>query len=177
MLSTSTRKPKFGLAVAIASCLVFATAAFAAARVGWHGLTQTERNTRIVERAMEDLGDNTGMSCKVWVQNVVNDASDGAVYPPQNLNDYTWRSHPYVHRYPHPFPNSGFRKGQIIQMRWHQENGTTTPHTAIVVSKTSTGMTWIECNWSAPNVVSTRTVSFSTFLTKTRGLFNVYEIE
>lgn len=174
-------RPKFTVIASVVLCLAFVNVAIAMAQVGWHGLTQIQRNALILNRAQQDNGRYTGMSCKVWVQNVVRSASGNVVNVPTNANDYTWNSsNPSsdVYRYPQPFPQRGFRPGMIIQMRWHNNNGTFSPHTAIVMNRTSSGMTFIECNWtpSGGQTVNTRTITYNNFYEKTRGLFNVYEI-
>lgn len=172
------RKQKSVLVASIVLCLAFVTTvATASVRTGWHGLSQTQRNRLILARAQEDNNRYTGVQCKEWVQNVVYNASDGEVYPPRNRNDYTWYDHPYVYRYPRPYPLNGVEPGQIIQMRWRNPNGTITPHTAIVVSRNSSGMTWIDCNWTnRDRTVRTHDVSYDLFNRRVGYYYNVYEI-
>lgn len=171
-----SRRPKFALAASVVLCLAFVTAATAAVMTGWHDLTQSQRNRLILNRANQDLNRNVGVECKEWVQDVVYGASNGAVYPPQNRNDYTWQTHRYVYRYPHPFPISWVEPGQIIQMRWRNRNGATYPHTAIVLDKTSSSMTWIDSNWNRDTVVKSHVVTFRDFDRQVGSYYNVYEI-
>lgn len=144
----------------------------------WHGLSQSQRNTEILDVALDQVGDYTGMQCKHWVQEVVDEASQGAVYPPTNKNNYTWNSHSKVRTLPKPFPINAVQPGHIIQMQWRNNNGTVYPHTAIVKSKTSTKMTWVDCNWYGDETVTTHSVLFTDFYTAVNGYnYNVYEIK
>jgi hypothetical protein len=166
---------KSRLVAFLAVCAAIVTTAVAAT-TGWHGLSQSQRNSRILNRADDDLNQNVGMSCKEWVRRVVRNASGGEVGIPSNQNDYTWNSHPYVYRCPQPYPISWVQPGQIIQMRWTNANGTSTPHTAIVLSRTSTSMTWIDSNWQGDEVVRTHSMTYSHFNNRVGNNYNIYEI-
>jgi hypothetical protein len=174
-----TRKSKF--VISALSCLVFVIAAGASMVIPWHGLSQGQRNTAILNVAMDQIGDFTGMQCKVWVQDVVNEASLGEVYPPQNINDTTWASSSNVKRMLKPFPIEWVIPGDIIQMQLKQVDGTTTPHTAIVVRKNRLAMEWVDCNWhhkSAPETVFRHTVKYTDFYKAVQNYnYNVYEIK
>lgn len=144
----------------------------------WHGLSQNQRNAEIREVALDQVGDSTGMQCKHWVQEVVYEASQGAVYPPTNKNNYTWNSHSKVRALPKPFPINAVQPGHIIQMQWRNNNGTVYPHTAIVKSRTSTKMTWVDCNWNGDESVITHSIRFTDFYNAVDGHnYNVYEIK
>ena len=169
-------KRKLSVVASVIACLVIVATATATV-IGWHGLSQSQRNSRIINRADNDIGDYTGQSCKEWVRDVVEDASDGLVtIPSTRSNNYQWYSHPYVAPCLHPFPINWVQPGQIIQMRWTNNNGTTTPHTAIVLSKTSSSMTWLDCNWQGDEVVRTHSMTFNYFNNHVGSYYTVYEI-
>ncbi len=143
----------------------------------WHGLSQSQRNAEILDVALDQVGNNTGMQCKHWVQEVVDEASQGTVYPPPNQNDYTWRSSSDVRKMLKPFPIEWTQPGQIIQMRWKNQDGATYPHTAILKNKTSTKMYWVDCNWNGDETVSVHSVTYSQFNQAVGDKYNVYEIK
>jgi hypothetical protein len=157
--------------------LVCSVSAASALANWWHGLSQNQRNTEIRDVALNQVGQNTGMQCKHWVQEVVYSASQGTVYPPANQNDYTWHSSSNVRTMLKPFPIEWAQPGQIIQMRWKNQNGTTYPHTAILKSKTSTKMYWVDCNWYGDTTVNTHSVTYNDFNRAVGNKYNVYEIK
>ncbi len=165
----------------VVGCLALAaTTATAFVAVGWHGLSQSERDSRILSRARSySSGTYTGMSCKEWVRRVVRDASGNVVtIPATSSNDYQWESSADVYGYAATqCPPRGIDSGRIIQMIWtNQSNGRTNPHTAIITSITSTGMNWIDCNWNGDQRVQRHFVSFSDFNTRVRNNYTVYKI-
>ncbi len=174
----NVRKSHIGLAVTVLFCLATATLATPSLVNWWHGLSQSQRNTEILNTALDQVGDYTGLQCKAWVQDVVDEASDGVVNPPQNQNDYTWYTSSNVRVLPRPFPIDAVQPGQIIQMRWRNHDGSIHPHTAIVKNKTSTKMTWVDCNWNGDETVRVHTIYFSDFYWAVNGYnYNVYEIK
>ncbi len=171
-------KSRIVLSVLALLALVCTVAASPSMVNWWHGLSQNQRNAEILDVALDQVGDDTGLECKPWVQAVVNEASNGTVNVPSNLNDYTWKSSSNVRVMPRPFPIETVKPGQIIQMRWQNHDGSVYPHTAIVKSKTSTKMTWVDCNWRGDETVMTHTVYFSDFYWAVNGYdYNVYEIK
>lgn len=169
-------KRKLSVVAAVIACLAIVATATATV-IGWHGLSQSQRNSRIINRAMGDLGDDMNMQCKEWVRLVVREASDGeVVIPSTRSNNYQWYSHPYVQAMLMPYPINAVQPGQIIQMRW-TNNGNTVPHTAIVLSRTSSGMTWIDCNWlNNDETVRTHYMTYNYFNTHVGYNYTVYEI-
>ncbi|TAN58324.1 hypothetical protein EPN15_01445 [Patescibacteria group bacterium] len=131
----------------------------------WRNLSQGARNQAIVDRAAQDIGKYVGLNCKKWVQQVVPAASRGVVNIPLTLPEadgWYWDYSPYV-----VGMSGGIRAvqpGWIIQMNWLLSKGWT-PHTAIVVGKTSTGVYLVESNWCDPPCykVGLRWVSFTDF--------------
>jgi hypothetical protein len=159
--------------------IVLVSSAAFALSTSWHDLSQSERNQRILSDGHEDLNDDVGVSCKIWVRNIVREASGNLVtIPSTKSNGYQWYSHPDVYAVPQPSPVEWVTPGCIIQMKWRNQNGTTYPHTAIVVSKNSSGMTWIDSNWNGDQVVRTHFVSYSQFYTAVQGYrYTLYYIE
>lgn len=144
----------------------------------WHNLMQSQRNAHIIARAQQDVGVNVQQSCKEWVRTVVLNASGNTVtIPPNSSNDTRWQSHSYCRRYAPPVSMANFRVGYIIQMRWRNQNGVSNPHTAIILSRTSSGMDWIESNWQGDQTVRIRHVSFSQFNQAVGSNYSVYKIE
>lgn len=150
----------------------------------WHSMTQSQRNSLIVNRAYQDLNIQVGKSCKEWIRDVVLESSGWHVTIPSNQpapNDYMWYSDPTGQVVGMSMPIENVAPGHIIQMRlssgW--------PHTAIVASKTSTTVTFIESNWdSTPSinsdaVVRTRTITFLQFYSKLQnsGSYSVYFVQ
>ncbi len=176
MFLTKTKSRRVKIIVACLALITTAAAAMAAT-VGWHGLLQSQRNSRILTRANQDLNINVGVECKEWVQRVVNSASGGVVTVPTNRSNTEWRSSTDCYKYPHPFNIEWVQPGQIIQMHWrNQSNPNQYPHTAIVLRKSNSGMTWIDSNWFGDRTVRTHTITFSQFRTCVGNRFNVYEI-
>jgi len=145
----------------------------------WHGLSQGERNIRIMVCAMGDLGDNVNLECKEWVRDVVRRASGGKVIIPSTKpNQYQWYSHPHVQSYSRGCPPPGVAPGRVIQMVWHnQSNSNVSPHTAIVTNVTNTGMTWVESNWSGDRTVRIRNVSYLEFQRCVGNEYTLYRIK
>ncbi|MFH1254885.1 MAG: hypothetical protein V1667_00190 [bacterium] len=142
---------------------------------GWHELSQSARNQAIINAACRDLNQTFAeLSCKKWVQNVVKNASGGAVSVPQTVDPpgYYWYSSQYTIGRSSRIENA--KPGEIIQM---DLTNYTDPHTAIVLSISAKGITFIECNWCSNNckIVSTRYVDFSTFYKQVVN-FSIYYV-
>jgi hypothetical protein len=143
-------------------------------RAWWYNLSQTSRVNYILNRAKADNGKYVGVECKPWVQRVFPSASRNVVdVPPTypNASGYSWYSSPY-------FVKAGsitsVLPGDVVQMRW---NGG--PHTFIVVSRQSTGLTVIDSNFSSktkPNYVQIHSITFKEFAAKTGGYYTVYRV-
>lgn len=158
------KKFGFTLSAVMAIWVMTLTIGAAKATAGWHDWTQQQRNQAIVNRAYDDNNAWVGESCKEWVRTVVYDASSGAVTIPSTHPDlYYWYSHAYV------VGRSGLiqyaQPGEIVQMKLTSGY----PHTAIVVSVSAYGVTFIESNWDATPedetdaYVHTRYVTFADF--------------
>lgn len=133
----------------------------------WRGLTQIERNQAILDRAYRDIGIDVKMQCKPWVQRVVPDASRGVATVPATSPDpagWYWQMNAYAIRY---YGNIRYVKpGWIVQMNLKKTDGTITPHTAIVVGVSSSGVNWIDSNFyskTQPNVVTVHFMTFTDF--------------
>ena len=145
----------FGIVATICPKVIGATS--------WHDLSQTKRNERILDRAYEDE-DKFGGWCKEWVQDIVFDASNGAVYPPPNHKKKDrWKHDPK--KYPGSKycigrcgPITSARPGEIVQIRW-KTSYVPLPnnlHTFIVVSVNSSSITVIDSNGKNKKIVRER---------------------
>jgi hypothetical protein len=138
---------------------------------GWHGLSQAARNQAIVDATAAWGNGSWGGQCKVWVQNVVNAASGASGLIPTNNGSCYWNYGPYV------VGRSGSiqtaNPGEIIQMTLTSGG----PHTAIVVSKGSYGITFKESNWCSGNceLVGTRYVTYGAFNSQV-SCFSIYYV-
>ena len=148
----------------------------------WHQMSQYERNRLILDRAIKDLGRYVGRNCKEWAHDVVSAASGGLVYLPWTTNGglgWYWENSPSVSGMCKPVRN--FEPGEIIQMNCKTNRiqpvtgGKWTPHTAIVYSMSSVGVTVIESNWDVALSIAKRPIPFDTF-TKQAFLYTVYDI-
>ncbi|MDD5527430.1 MAG: hypothetical protein PHO56_00440 [Patescibacteria group bacterium] len=141
------------------------------AATGWNSLTQSQKDLTIFSAALSYVGQPNN-NCKVFVSTVVTNASGGVVTIPGTADkpyQYMWKTPlplGVVNRNITDIANVGFM--DIIQMYYYP--GATfgwTQHTAIVVSKTSTQMTWVDANFkknaAGVMVVATHDVTFSQF--------------
>ena len=132
----------------------------------WNELSQTERNQRIIDEALGDFRKNVGVSCKVWVQNVVRNASDGNVGIPLNNEDGSgWRTDPngttfgdgkvaLFRQNQNPILLN-ISPGAIIQIKWKEGFASDDPkyniHTAIILHVLEDiGAIFIESNYDTP---------------------------
>lgn len=150
----------------------------------WHTMSQSQRNSAIVNRAIQNVNQWSGISCKEWVRKVVYEASGNHVIVPPNSPapyDYMWQSDPTCQVVGMSMLIENVIPGYIIQMRltsgW--------PHTAIVTAKTSTTVTFTEGNWDSTPAdytdayVRTRTITFAQFYSQVQGgsSYSVYFIQ
>ena len=123
----------------------------------WDNLTQLEKNKKILARAIEDEGIMVRQSCKVWVQHVVLDVTNG-YWLPQNdtANNDRWIRDPHDRVFGW---GAGFNSstditladpGAIIQIRWIEgyasDDFKYNLHTAIVVCVSEDHIVFIESN-------------------------------
>lgn len=119
----------------------------------WRGLSQSSRNLAIATRARTYTGRTGFPNCKEWVRQVVLEASRSIVTIPQTLptsSGWYWGASPYVASMSAGI--ASVQPGWVLQMNVKLSNGSWTPHTAIVLSRTSTSIRVIEANWSAGKV-------------------------
>jgi hypothetical protein len=153
-------------------------AAHASNATWWHALSQSSRNSKILNKGLGEVGDTTGLQCKEWVREIVKDASLNTVtIPSTKPNMYQWYPHPDVDGIPQPSPITWAAPGSIIQMKWTTPNGNVTPHTAIVKSHTSSGMYWVDCNWNFDTKVIVHFVAYSTFADRVGSSYTIYYIK
>lgn len=166
------------------SAIVFALVALlfflpSHANAQWHNWQQWQRYGATVNTSLSQVGFQTGMNAKTWVQFVIYSGSMGSVMlPATKLNMYEWYPHPYVYKFPSWHTPDQWQAGQIIQMRWRNR-----PHTAIFIcnyySKEQNGMYWVDCNWIHPwnnRTVQYHFVSFEDFARNVGSCYSVYEI-
>ncbi len=120
---------------------------------GWHDLTQAQRNQAIINEANSYSNGSYGGQCKVWVQNVVYDASGSSVWLPTNADNCSWNYSPYA------VARCGLldwvSAGEIIQMQLSSAYGSG-PHTLIVTSNNGSQITVKESNWCSGNCETVR---------------------
>ena len=132
----------------------------------WRGLSQNDRNQVILDRTSQDIGNYVGLNCKLWVQNVVSGASrHAASVPPTSpdANGWVWTPNAYAVRV---YANiNTAQPGWIVQMNRRNSSGGITPHTAIVVGRSSYGIYWVDSNYAIvpDNVVRLHSESFADF--------------
>lgn len=139
----------------------------------WNSLTQTQKDDKIINRAYADLG-GYGGQCKVWVKNVVYSASGTWVSVPATQpspNDYLW--YPIRNIVKRNLTIRNVDRGDMIQMKFLGSGG---PHTAIIVSRNSTGIVWINSNFTPAfqGIVSVDNISFTYFDSKFGNQYSVY---
>ena len=109
--------------------------------VSWHAMEQSERNEKILKVALDDLRVNVGESCKEWVRDVIEEATDGHVKVPSNTPEGDgWGPDPENHiiRYRYNMEPAilNTTPGDIVQMQWKPGIGSDDSeynmHTAIV---------------------------------------------
>lgn len=131
--------------------------------VGWHDLTQAQRNQAIVNEANSWSNGSSGGQCKAWIQSyVVWEASGREVLIPTNNGSCSWNESPNA------IGRSALidwvNPGEIIQMKLSSAYGGG-PHTLIVTSNNGSSVTVKESNWCAGNCeqVGSRTLTYQQF--------------
>lgn len=156
----------------------------------WNALTQSGKDLTILSVAMSYI-DQANNNCKVFVQTVVTNASGGVVTIPGTAdNRYSWKTLPssIVNRNITDIANVA--PLDIIQMYYYPSaTFGWTAHTAIVISKTSTQMTWIDANFkrnaAGLMAVETHDVTFDNYKKYLKansanlsgGNFTVYHVQ
>ncbi|MXV84794.1 hypothetical protein F4Z98_15660 [Candidatus Poribacteria bacterium] len=124
----------------------------------WDDLTQLEKNRKILARAIEDIGVMVRQTCKVWIQHVVLDVTNGYWLPQNDVaNSDRW----IEDRNNRVFGwGAGFNSstditladpGAIVQIRWVE--GYASPvfeenlHTAIILYVTKNHIVFIDSNF------------------------------
>lgn len=158
--------------------------------VSWHAMEQSERNSRILEVALDYYGNNVELSCKEWVRDVIEEATNGHVKVPSNTPaGDSWGPDPESHiiryRYNSEPAILDTTPGDIVQMQWKPGIGSSDSeynmHTAIVLSVFQNGVIFIESNYDktpedvSDAVVSIRFESEQKFNQKVQA-FSVYSV-
>lgn len=124
----------------------------------WHALKQSERNEKIIKVALADYRENVGESCKEWIRDVVEKASNGDVIIPENNNNADgWVIDPLdeeniILSHQHSSPALlNTVPGAIVQIHWktglYSKNPKYNVHTAIVLYVLPEGVVFIESNF------------------------------
>lgn len=157
----------------------------------WHALSQSEKNQRILQVALDDYGVKVRKSCKEWVRKVIKQASNEHVNIPSNTsNGDSWKpdtaGHAIRYRYNRSPALLETSPGHIVQMQWKAGVGSRDSeynmHTAIVLSVLPNGVFFIESNYdNTPKnvedaVVNIRFVSEKEFQEQVQA-FSVYYIQ
>ncbi len=152
-------------------------AVVAAPPTPWKKLTPSAKVEAIIARASLDEGRNVRQECKPWVQAVVANATGGAVKVPLTTEGgygSAWHDGPGVSGA--CVPVGSIRRGQVIQMRWRNRNGSVLPHTAIVLRNAGGTLTVIDANWKSDQTVRTHSWSVSEFSQAVGNAYTVYTI-
>lgn len=181
-------------------CLGLMSAAHAAsAWDGWTGLSQADRNARIVAQAQSAIGQLAGQ-CKTFAVDVVRVVSNQAtgysnprilpytadwVVGSGDMSSYRWDPSDYRSTYVDPTPGNGTSTlfgvvpGNIIQMRITLKGGAGyTPHTSIIeVNNTYTQvLTLIESNMDNDGLVKRRWINYPDFVNQLQDKYMYYTI-
>lgn len=157
----------------------------------WDSLTQSEKNMKILTTAFEDIDVMVKRSCKVWVQDVVSEATGGYRLP---LNDVTKSDRWIEDEHNRVFGwGAGFNSstdirladpGAIVQIRWVEgyasDEFEKNLHTAIVVDVSENYIAFIESNFDGTTTaddayVRTRIIPVGEFY-KNVDSFTVYYV-
>ncbi len=136
----------------------------------WHYLlTQAGRNNAIYWTAQSVPNGTYGGQCKVWVQNVVWNASNRTVWLPTNSSncDWMWNWSSDVEIVAQDrWDGVAFRPGQIVQAQVRYSQWPyTSPHTMIIAWADANYVSVIESNFGSGNYerVNRRTVTWAQF--------------
>ena len=142
-------------------------------------MTQEERNQKIIERAVRDIGKNTGLRCGKWVEKVIMDVSrayrnpvlssfDGRKYP--NANGCNTSTNIVCVTKDKSFPIEKAHAGWIVcyfkkykQTGIRNERTKIEGHAMIIKRVSATGIEVVDCNAVGPTTVGTRFLSFKEF--------------
>jgi len=135
---------------------------------------------RFLSAAFADYGKTfTGWAgqCKTWVSQVAS-TTFGAILPLNNSNNYTWNLNPCAaNNFQVLYRSVAIEKadrGDIVQFNIASLKNL--PHTALIVSKTPTGMIWIHSNWSKALTVSVNFITYQYFNAIAGSQYSVYHI-
>jgi hypothetical protein len=136
----------------------------------WEALTQTVRDDKIINLGNSEIGGTNSGQCKGWVTHIVKVASNQAIDIPSTCPDQRyWYTNPCMPVYGRSTMIENVGRADILQMYYNVRHADGTfsvgPHTAIVLSKNSTEMVWIDCNFVGPgaNRVGTHAVTYADF--------------
>ena len=165
-------KALFLLSAAFMAVVIFgfSSQSVAVTAAQWNAMNQSQKDLTIFSVALASEG-NYSPDCKDGAKTIVSTASGGVVNLPATKahpNDYQWFDDPHVtNRQITDITNVGTM--DILQMYWYPTVASGhlrvwEPHTAIVVSRDATTMTWIDGNYVSPgNIIGQHVVTFTNF--------------
>jgi hypothetical protein len=125
--------------------------------------------------AFLDISKNVGATCKLWLRKVLNLTSNNSITLPfQGVNNYSWDLNASGRVLYRSTAIENVGRADIVQINMASKNNL--PHTALVVTKTSTGMVWIHSNWSKTNTVTTDFITYEYFRAMVGNEYSVYHI-
>lgn len=129
----------------------------------------------LLSAAFSDNGKNVGLSCKPWVNKLASVVTNGLLILPSLQSDnYTWGLGVASRVLYRSTAIENVKRADIIQYNAVSEQNL--PHTAIVVTKTPTGMVWIHSNWRQTNTVSVDFITYAYFNFIAGSEYSVYHI-
>ena len=129
----------------------------------------------LLSAAFMDNGKNVGVSCKPWVNKIVNFVTGGSLMLPLLQPDnYTWGLVAGGRVMYRSVAIEKADRGDIVQYNVAGQNNL--PHTAIIVTKTPTGMVWIHSNWQKINTVSVDFITYAYFNSAAGSQYSVYHV-
>ena len=162
-----TANPATSTAVIVATSTILANMAASNA-----SSTNTGLDNFLLAAAFVDNTQDVGLSCKLWVNKILGEATGGLLSLPfSQANNYSWALDPV---------------GRVIDRKTTIENADRadilqfvagdTPHTAIIVTKTPTGMVWIHSNWEKSDVVSVDFINYTYFNSIAGNNYSIYHV-
>lgn len=160
----------------------------AAAAVDWNSLSAMAKRQWLLETAYNDYvarqGRTTTYNCKTWAQYIVQKASNYvASLPSTSMPSICPKSDGYAFcsgRVTKILQNQSasytyFLPGRVLQM-WY--DGTYKPHTAFIFASSSSGMSWLDCNFvggAGNGIVGIHYISWADFYRKVPA-YTLYEV-
>ena len=151
-----------------------------ATTINWNSLSALSKRQLILQTGCAENGSKQAPNCKAWAQHIVSAASGGAASLPATcpsasgyylcpLNHVTQILQNQSASYTYFIP------GRVIQM-WY--GGVNMPHTAFIYASSSSGMSWLDCNFvggAGNGYVGIHYISWANFY-KNVPAYTLYEV-